>query len=175
MPKIPRASQANKSLCQSLLKPSKSASLTQLPEVAELVGASASTSDFSTSAVSGTPPTFSAIISAGADNVFWRSGVIDAIATGSPTAEQCSEIFSSSTEGHSGGFAACYMTQNVGYSLSEIVRAGTTMCYMKNFPTTEVQEAGAIEIVSGSVPGGEISQLFNTPSGSRPRVVKNYS
>jgi hypothetical protein len=167
-----KASSANKALCKTLLKPSKSSSLTQLPEVGELVSGSSSAAGFANSAVSGTAPTFLEIATLGADNVFWRSGVISAIGSGTPSSEQCSELFNSSSDGQSGGFAACYMNQNVGYSLSEIQRSGTTLCYMKNFPTEAVQAAGAIAVTSGSLPGGDITRLFTTPNGSRARVVK---
>ena len=122
--------------------------------------------------MSGSAPTLSEILTSGPTSIFWRPGVVSSIATGSPTQEQCGEFFSGRVDGESGGFLSCYLTQNSGFALAEIARAGTTMCYLKNMPTAEVLRSGGMRLVRGSLPPGGIAALFSTPSGATPRVVK---
>lgn len=168
---INKPTKAQKSTCSSIVKPTK-VNLSKLPSTSGLVKSSTSTSSMGIQAVSGTPPTLSEIISTGPSTIFWAPGVISSIASGSPTQDQCNQFFNSSTDGASGGFLACYMTQSAGYALSEVVRSGTTMCYMKNMPTQEVFNAGGFTVTGGSLPGGNVTNLFKTPTGSTARVVK---
>jgi len=170
-----KASVASKKACSSLLKLGAANNLSKFPDTSRVIKVNAKTTAkelAGISSVSGTPPTLSEIRTNGAIQTFWRSGVISGILSGTPSQDQCNEFYSSNTDGASGGFSACYLTQGVGYSVSEIARAGTTLCYMKNFPKREVSDAGAVELVSGSFPGGNIENLFSVPSGSQARVVK---
>ncbi len=167
-----KASSDQKTACSSLLKPSKSISLTKIPDASNILKSAIGASRFGISAVSGTPPTLPEIASSEASSMFWRSGVVDTIATGTPTETQCGEFFSGIVDGESGGYSACYMTQGVGYSMGSIAQSGTSLCYMKNFPTKANQNAGAVRVVSGSLPNNKIEQVFSTPTGSAPRLVK---
>lgn len=160
-----------KSTCKNIVIPSK-VNLSKLPSTAGLVKSAKLTSSIKTQTVSGTPPTLSEIVTNGPSTIFWAPGVVSSIASGSPTPEQCNQFFSGSNDGSSGGFLACYMTQTAGYALAEVVRSGTTMCYMKNMPTEEVFKGGGFTVTEGSLPGGNVTNLFKTPSGSNPRIVK---
>ncbi len=120
--------------------------------------------------VSGTPPLITAMARGEAGSIkeiFWRAGVVDAIASGSASAEQCNEFWGGNTDSHSGGLTACYMTQNVGYAAQNLAQNGISACYMKNFPST-----GAATLVSGELPDNDITKIFTTPSGNTDRVVK---
>ncbi len=165
--------------CSRLIKPGSAKSLTALADVSKIVTANSAASGRVSSAsgvgirdVSGTPPTLAEIIAGGAETTFWQAGTVAAVAGGSPSNDQCNDFLGSSNDGASGGFLSCYMTEGVGYSVGQIAQAGTTMCYMRSFPTQEVQDAGAVTVVSGTLPGDNISNLFNTPTGSAARVVK---
>ena len=125
-----------------------------------------------TEAVTGTPPLLVGIPGSSIENVFWKPGVVDAIAGGTATPEQCSEFWTGIHDGDSGGMGACNMAESVGYSFSNILESDRSLCYMKRFPTRANQDAGAIEVVSGALPGGDVSRLFSVPSGSDPRIVK---
>ncbi len=164
-------SPSTRAACTALLKPSARRSLAQLPDTSAIISES-STGSQSIRSVSGTPPTFPQLVEAGGENYFWRSGVVDAIATGSPNAGQCNEFFSSAVDGESGGYGACYLAEGVSYSISEIATSGTTLCYMRNFPTAAAVDNQLVEVLSGNLPGGNIRNLFNQPSGSQARVVK---
>jgi hypothetical protein len=165
--KIKKPTAAQKAACKTLLIGSK-VSLTKLPNLSKIAASSSS----SAQVVTGIAPTLSEILTSGPTSTFWRPGVVSSIATGSPTPGQCGEFFSGQNDGESGGFLACYLTQNSGFALSEIVRAGTTMCYLKNMPTAEVLRSGGMRVVRGALPSGGISSLFSTPSGSTPKIVK---
>ncbi len=168
---------AQRKICNQIVKPSK-VNLANLPDAGNLVRSAPSTSaivsanSIGSQSVSGTPPTLSEIITTGPSTIFWAPGVVSSVASGSPTTEQCNEFFNSSSDGSSGGFLSCYMTQSAGYALSEVVRSGTTMCYMKNMPTQEVFRAGGFRVTDGTLPGGNVANLFKTPSGSTPRIVR---
>jgi hypothetical protein len=109
----------------------------------------------------------------GAKNVFWNAGVIDTlIVTDTPTQQQCEEFFVGPNDGQSAGMLGCYSVQGVGYSFQSILEGGTSTCLMKGLPTRENVTAGAVTIVDGSVPNGDISQLFSTPAGDKDRLVK---
>jgi hypothetical protein len=170
--KIKSPTSAQKNACKTLVAPTK-ISLSKLPNIAKLASSRASAANSQKiQSVSGTPPTLGEIVRNGPTNTFWRPGVVSSIATGSPTAEQCNEFFTGSSDGQSGGFLSCYMNQNAGYALSEVVRSGTTMCYLKNMPTEAVFRDGGFTITRGTLPTSSVTSLFNTPSGSAPRIIK---
>ncbi len=147
-------------------------SLSELPSSADLVRTNSVSSAIRPAAVSGTPLNLPDIPDSSLKDVFWRSDVVDAIVSGSPSAEQCSEFFNSQTDGFSGGLNACYLTQNVGSSFETILQSGTSLCYMKNAPTQANVDAGIVSLISGSLPGGSADNLFSTPSGSSSRLVR---
>lgn len=166
------ASDEKKEACAKLLKLGTAKKLAQFPSAATLIKSAASTNSLvNVNTVSGTPPTLAELVSQGGDNYYWRNGVLNTIATGSPDEATCNELFGSSTDGHSSGWGGCNLTQSVGYSVGEIARAGTSMCYMKNAGSTEGAASGAISITSGSVSGG-VKNLFSTPSGTSSRLIK---
>lgn len=166
------ASRKQKTACGKLLKLGAAKNLSQFPSTGSLVkSASLSQSNFSTNAVVGTPPTLEEIVSSGGEDIFWRPGVVSTIGSGTPDQATCSEFFGGSDDGTSGGFGACYLTEGVGYSVGEIIRAGTSLCYMKNAGSQQGAESGAIQIASGTVEGG-VRNLFSTPSGSQSRTIK---
>lgn len=163
---------AQRAACKKLVKPS-SVSLAKLPSFTQLAKSNnASQRAIRLESISGVAPSLSEIVTSGPVPVFWRPDVVSSVASGSPTPEHCNEFFVGQSDGQSGGFLSCYMAQSAGYSLSEIVRAGTTLCYMKNMPTPEVARAGGFTVTSGTLPGGSVTTLFNTPTGSTARVVK---
>jgi hypothetical protein len=170
--KIKSPTSAHRAACKTLVSASK-VNLAKLPDLSQLAKSRSEQSlGKRIKSVSGTPPTLAEILTSGPTTVFWRPGVVGGIASGSPTPEQCSEFFAGNTDGHSGGFLACYLSQNAGQALTEVVRAGTTMCYLKNMPTNEVLQAGGFTVTRGTLPGGSVTRLFETPAGSSPRVIK---
>jgi len=170
--RLKKAKLAHRSACNGLLRPS-SMSLSAIPDLASITAPSGSnTRSLHSLAGSATPPTLREIVSGDPSSIFWREGVISAIANGSPSEEQCNEFLNQSEDGRSGGFLACYMAQNVGQALTEVVRAGTTMCYLKQISKDEILNSGALTVTSGRLPDGSISTLFGTPAGARPRVVR---
>lgn len=166
------ASDAQKAACLELLKLGVAKSLRQFPSADTLIKSSTNSSSFiGVSSVSGTPPTLAELVAQGGDAHYWRPGVLNTIATGSPDEATCNELFGSSTDGHSSGWGGCNLTQGVGYSVGEIARAGTSLCYMKSAGSVDGAASGAITITAGSVAGG-VKNLFSTPSGSDSRLVK---
>lgn len=167
-------------LCKDLSAPSgRIASLSQIPSTTSITSAASNGEsylslfgDFKPSAVSGTPPTLLEIKELNLKELFWRSGVIDAINAGNASAEQCSEFFGSGVDGQSAGFGACYMAQDLGYSFQPVVSAGTSLCYMKNAPTLANLNAGGISLVRGRLPNNDVTQLFSPPAGDSNRLVK---
>ncbi len=119
----------------------------------------------------GTPPTLVAIPTLDVKSVFWRPGVIDAIASGTATPGQCSEFWSGTADGESGGMGACHMAETVGYSLGDILNSDNSLCYMKRFPTRTNLDNGALTLIAGSFPQGDPTKLFGVPPGSTSRVV----
>lgn len=146
--------------------------LSQLPSTEDIFRANESASGLSAFAVSGTPPALVDIPAGSIKDIFWRSGVIDGINSGSPTPEQCAELFDSPADGTSGGFNACYLTMNAGEAFQTVLRAGTTLCYMKRALSQEGLDTGAVQLVSGAFPGGSVDNLVSPPSGTSARIVK---
>lgn len=120
-------------------------SISQLPTASEMIATSEAGSASLRFAVSGTPPTLSTIAdsetSPTAAEVFWPGLNLAAIADGSTTPNfndpdsACFEFYGSEQDGRSGGFAACYMAQSVGYTFEPVIQSGGSFCYMKNIPT----------------------------------------
>lgn len=162
-----------KSLCKSLLRKSN-LSMKNLPDSSAVIAENRdSMSGLIVSPLqSGTPPTLQQIATTGASNVFWRNGVVSAVNSGSPSPSDCNELFGASADGSSSGFAGCYMAQETGYVMQSLIQSGTSLCYMKNFPTKEVQNDGGFSVIGGTLPGGDITKLFSVPSGSSPRYIK---
>jgi len=163
---------SHKSACSSIIPRGAIKRLSQLPDVTELTkasnqGAAVRMSVVSEQAVSGTAPVIPSVPSLDVTQLFWRTGVISAINSGSPSPEQCSEFWGSNVDGQSSGQTACYMLQDVGQSIGNIIQSGNSLCYMKQVPTV----SSAARIVSGSVPGG-IARIFDAPSGSSPRIIR---
>ncbi len=175
-----KASSAAKSACSRLIKPGalKNYGLDDLPASEAVVAANTNVNSIRNrrplgiQSVSGTPPTIAEIVAAGSENTFWAPGIVNAISSGTPTNDQCNDFFNTSDDGGSGGFLACYMTEGTAYSVSQVAQAGTSLCYMRGFPTQAVLDDGGVALVSGSLPDDDISKVFNTPAGSSPRVVK---
>jgi hypothetical protein len=105
-------------------------------------------------------------------DLFWRTGVVDAIAAGTATPEQCGEFWTGQADGQSGGMGACRMAENLGFSLGDILNGDNSICYMKRFPTRANLDAGAITLLGGEFPGGDPTRLFSVPPGAASRVVK---
>lgn len=170
--KLKKPTAAQRAACKTLVSSSK-VNLAKLPDISQIAKSrELSPEKLTTASVSGNPPTLSEIVASGPSTVFWRPGVVSSIASGSPTAEQCNEFFTGAEDGQSGGFLSCYMNQNAGQALSEVVRSGTTICYLKNMPTEEVLRAGGFSLTRGALPGGDVTRLFETPAGDSPRIVK---
>lgn len=170
--KIKAPTSAQKTACKQLVIPSK-VNLAKLPDLSQIARSRVlSSANQRVSSVSGTPPTLSEIVTSGPATVFWKPGVVSSIGSGSPSTEQCSEFFTGSSDGQSGGYLSCYMNQNAGQALTEVVRAGTTMCYLKNMPTNEVFRAGGFTLTRGTLPGDSVTRLFETPVGSSARTIK---
>jgi len=147
--------------------------LAKLPSVAGALAARTGKHRRGTAAVvTGTPPALVSIPDASVKDLFWRPGVVDAIAGGTASPEQCSEFWSGGTDGQSGGMGACHMAEGVGYSLGDILGGDTSLCYMKRFPTRANLSAGALSLLDGAFPGDDPSRLFSVPGGSTSRVVK---
>lgn len=129
-------------------------------------------SDLNSAAVSGQPPLLVEMPQIGPKNIFWRDGVIDALASQSPEPSQCSEFFFGENDGDSGGMGACHMAETVGRSFQSILESQSSSCYMKNFPTEANVAAGAVAVRSGELPEGGITKLFAPPAGDSARLVK---
>jgi|GEM_PF-1145919 len=166
------ASDEQKEACSKLLKSGAVKSLSQFPSAATFVkAAETSTSLINVNSVSGIPPTLSELVDQGGDTYYWRTGVLSTITSGLPDNPTCAEMFGSPVDGSSSGWGGCNLTQSVGYSVGEIARGGTSLCYMKNAGSAEGAISGAINITAGSVAGG-VKNLFSTPSGSDSRLIK---
>ena len=162
------ASNAEKKSCKSLLLPSKKFSLDDIPSFSGIAKAKGSVSSLD---VSGTPPQLKDIQTEGAQNVFWKAGVIADIIAGAPSADSCNQFFGR-VGGKSSGYTGCYMAQSVAQGFSKILTTTNSLCYMQGMPTQALMDAGAVTLVSGSLPGGDITKLFEVPSGSTSRLVK---
>jgi hypothetical protein len=158
--------------CASLLTPAtlKRSGLASIPSASELLKSRAQSSAL---AVSGDVPAVKDIPTLGVKEVFWTPGFIDSLTTSNPpTQQQCGEFFHGSSDGQSGGMLGCYAIQGVAFAFQSILEGGNSACFMKNVPTAQNLASGGVEVVDGSLPGGDITKLFSVPSGSQGRVVK---
>lgn len=122
--------------------------------------------------VSGSPPSLTEIGSSGnIEEIFWRSGIVNAVATGTPTEDQCREYYSSNIDGESGGFAACFMAQGVGASLDSLRYFNSTQCNLVKFPTVSNFKSGGIKVSKGKLPRGGITKVFSPTSRGRLVLV----
>ena len=122
-------------------------------------------------AVTGTPPTLGSIPGQPIASLFWEPGVLDAIANGVASPEQCGQFFAGTHDGDSGGMGACHMAEGVGYSFSNIL-GDNSLCYMKNVPTPANVASGGFTLTSGEFPDGDVTRLFSVPAGANPRTVR---
>lgn len=157
--------------CRSLVSPSAVAGLDKLPGVGKVANSFARAS-VKLGAVIGTPPKLSDIPTMDVSNLFWNDGVVSRINSSTATQDDCNQFYGGNSDGASAGYAGCYMAMATGQIMEEAVRAGTSVCYMRNFPT--VGEAGGVSVTSGSenLPDGDVAKIFETPEGSTPRLVK---
>jgi hypothetical protein len=168
-----KAKKADKVACKSLLVPSKSTSLDDLPSVNALGRSNTSAKAVLASlAVSGTPPLLSEISSLGAQNVFWRPSIVSDVATGNPPSANSCQEFDGGGDGESSAFFGCYMAQGVAETFSNILSGAGSLCYMRNMPSQANLDSGGVQVVAGSLPSGGITKVFETPSGSAARLVK---
>lgn len=165
-----RRSRAIKNYCGKLVVPETAAitSLSKIPNSSKIFSASGA----SLSTVSGTPPTVVSMNSLALKNVFWNSGVIDAIIGNTANESQCRQFYSTLTDGSSGGFDACYTAQDVASTISDVVGSGTTLCYMRNIANATNVANGSLSTVLGSFPSNDPAQLFSIPSGSTSRLIQ---
>lgn len=162
-------SKAHRRACSSLLSSRSVKSLSQLPSIADVARAKSGGSG-STQTVSGTPPTLKSIPDSGAKDIFWSEGVIDRLAAGTPTQDDCNQFFGGNVDGASGGLAACFMTQNVGFSFENLLQSGTSLCYMKGISDPSLGEDGGVIVEQGTLAGNTIARIFS-PGTNDARLV----
>lgn len=163
--KLKKKSKASAKFCKKLSEPkdpnsteSQISNLSELPDTKQIVK---SGSQSLLKQTSGTPPTIAQIASMNSDDLiatYWRTGVVDAIVNGTPSQDQCREFFGSNVDGESGGLGSCFMTQGVAHAFEPVLQSGTSLCYMKNFPTQENVDAGAVKVTSGKL--DDITKIF---------------
>jgi hypothetical protein len=146
------------------------AGIAKLPSVTSALAGRSGSGQLAT-AVVGTPPALIEIPGQPIKDLFWQPGVIDAIAASSASQDQCSEFYAGGIDGVSGGLGACHMAESVGYSFSDILQGDSSLCYMKRVPTPANVAAGGVTVVSGSLPGNDITRVFSVPRGAHSRVV----
>lgn len=128
--------------------------LSAVPDIKDIISSSVSDASISSlKAVSGTPPLLSAITNDNADAYFWGGLLAELEGESSPTEVQREAFWN--------GEGACRNAQVVGFSFSEIMMNGTSLCYMKNLPLVD----GGFEVVSGSVPVP--SEIFDVGAGNK--------
>lgn len=158
---------------KKLLKVLRKGGLSQLPRAAGALAGNTRGRNHTLIAgdVSGTPPTLVDIATHPIGDVFWAAGVIDRLNAHTATPQDCGSFWAGTVDGQSGGLGACHMAENVGRSLASVLGAQNSLCYMQNFPTPANVAAGGVEVTSGELPEGDITHLFNAPSGAS-RVVQ---
>lgn len=129
---------------------------------------------FFAAAVSGLPPTLASFDrrTGLAINTFWRSNVVQSIAVGTPSPEQCGEFFIGQTDGQSGGFGACIMAEGVGRAFETAIDAGKSACQMRNFSTKVKITDKSLTFKRGKklIPDGDLSKIFNAQE--KERLIK---
>lgn len=168
-----KAKSSEKKACKALLVPSKATSLDDLPDVGALTKSNTKTASAVASfSVTGSPPLLKDIPTLGAGNLFWRTNVVNDIATGTPaSAASCQEFFGG-TDGQSSSFFGCNMAQGVAEVFSKMISSQTLVCIADKIPTQENLSAGGVVLLDGAFPSNNITKLFETPSGKTARIVK---
>jgi hypothetical protein len=170
---ISKAKSSEKTACKALLVPSKATSLDDLPDVGAITKSNSKASATLTSlGVAGSPPLLKDIATLGAENVFWRTNVVNDIATGTPPNPASCQEFFGGTDGQSSAFFGCNMAQGVAEVFGKMMSSQTLICITDKIPTEANLSSGGIAVVAGSLPGGKITKLFETPSGKTARIVK---
>jgi hypothetical protein len=122
--------------------------------------------------VTGSPPFLKDIPALGAETVFWRPNVVNDVATGNPPSVGSCQEFFGGTDGQSSSFFGCNMAQGVAEIFAKMISSQTLICIADKLPTQANLSSGGIIVLDGSLPGNNITKLFETPSGKKPRVVK---
>lgn len=153
----------------------KKSGISKVPSTSSVIKSSSTSSNslsekVSVSTVSGTPPKLIDIPNQSIKDLFWRGNIVEDIATGNPTREQCDEFFGGAVDGTSGGLGACHMVEGVGHSFETLLRSETSLCYMRNLPTKSNLKSGGITFVKGKAPDNDITKLF--APGEKTRIVK---
>jgi hypothetical protein len=131
-------------------------SLSDIPELSEVVGSSstdASISALALMAVSGTPPNLTTVDADSADTLFWNGMVAD-VNTNGADAEDVEDFWQ--------GEGKCRMAQDVGYAFQNIEQSGISICYLKNAPNA----TSGVSITSGDA---TVDDIF-TPEASNKVV-----
>ncbi|MCB0335152.1 MAG: hypothetical protein KDD62_02570, partial [Bdellovibrionales bacterium] len=128
-------------------------------------------------AVSGTPPAYTAITDSSALTTYWRevdgNNVVAALAGDSPTVNQCEEFYGGDADGESGGLNACNANLDALRALVKPLEGGIAACYLQNVTSESNLAAGGISLdESSAFPGGNIQNLYASPSGAVDRIVK---
>jgi len=170
---IPRSSAKYRSLrpkCSALFTANK-LKLGNLAPLSEVVGGGVSASTLNIRAVSGTPPTLNELGFAEATEIYFVPGVTSRLIDGNPNESDCRQVFTSSVDGESGGMAACRAAQNVGEAMGTALQSETTLCYMKSFPKAAAVDRRVASVISGALPSGGWTALFDTPE-ARDRIIR---
>jgi hypothetical protein len=64
------------------------------------------------------------------------------------------------------------MAQGVAEVFAKMISSQTLICIADKLPTQANLNSGGISLLDGSLPSNNITKLFETPSGKKPRVVK---
>ena len=159
----------NKKVCSKVARPDRVNTLRDIPNTKSFVREKTSGAA-TAAAVIGVPPALPTIPSMSAKEIFWSPGVIDSLAADST--QYCSEFWVGQQDAESGGMLACSMTEGLGYTFSPVAQSQVNLCYMKNIFTPEHVASGAVQVLSGSPPDGDILALFSPPTGSADRLVR---
>jgi len=133
--------------------------LASLPAVSGALASNGQAAD-----VVGTPPTLVDIANGDPSQIFWRPGVVAAIAGGTATPDQCAEFWAGQSDGASAGLGACRMAEDLAQSFGRIVQSENSLCYMRNVPTPANVASGGLQVLSGTPPGGDLTRLFSVPA-----------
>jgi hypothetical protein len=114
--------------------------------------------------VVGTPPTLVDIVHGDASQLFWRPGIVAAVAGGTATPAQCAEFSGTQTDGLSAGINACRLAETLAQSFGRVLESEGSLCYMRELPTPANVHAGGVQVVSGEPPDGNLTRLFSVPA-----------
>lgn len=150
-------------------------SISQLPDTSEMIVTSESGAALLNFAVTGTPPRLSAIGDTelvDALDLFWPGLNISSIADGSvvPSSSDpdsaCFNFWGSEEDADApGGFGACFMAQQVGYSFENILQAGGSFCYMKGLPSAT--DPALVTAVGDNADLSDPEEIFDQQAADR--------